>query len=96
VADPRERQFEENWQTVLAVLRERTVGVTHKEIREFWPADAERPSESTLYEWLNHAHAKKLVRRDGQGTRLNPWRYRLANEDDAYYDRGELPPIRPW
>ena len=94
VADPRERQFEENWQTVLAVLETRTAAVTHKEIRESWPSDVERPSESTLYEWLNRAHAKKLVRRDGQGTRTNPWRYRLENDDDAYYDRGELPPIR--
>lgn len=94
VADPRERQFEENWQTVLAVLRTRTAAATHKEIREGWPADAERPSESTLYEWLNHATAKKMVRRVGQGTRMKPWRYRLENDDDAYYDRGELPPIR--
>ena len=68
--------------------------MTHKEIREYWPSDAERPSESMLYEWLNHAFAKKLVRREGQGTRKSPWRYRLENEDDAYYDRGELPPLR--
>jgi len=24
----------------------------------------------------------------------DPWRYRLENADDGYYDRGELPPIR--
>ncbi len=95
VTDPRERQFEENWQAVLAVLQARTAAVTHKGIREFWPSDAERPSETTLYEWLNHATAKELVRREGKGTRMNPWRYRLENEDDAYWDRGQLPPLRP-
>ena len=30
VIDPRERQFEENWQSVLAVLRTRTAAATHK------------------------------------------------------------------
>jgi hypothetical protein len=30
----------------------------------------------------------------GSGDRTDPWRYRLENEDDAYMDRGELPPLR--
>jgi hypothetical protein len=93
VADVRERQFEENWQVVVELLRERKAAATHKEIHAGWPADADKPSEATLYHWLNQAHAKKLVRREGQGTNRNPWRWRLENEDDAYYDRGELPPM---
>ena len=44
--------------------------------------------------WATYAFARKLIRREGKGTRLNPWRYRLENEDDKYWDRGELPPIR--
>ena len=48
-----------------------------------------------LYEWLNRAFAEKRVRREGKGTRTDPWRYRLENEDDWYYDRGELPPLKP-
>lgn len=92
VTDPRERQFEENW---LAVLTGRTAAVTHKEIRAVWPSEGEKPSETALYEWLNAAFAKQLVRRSGQGTKSDPWRYRLPNEDDAYYDRGELPPLKP-
>lgn len=68
--------------------------ITHKEIREVWPSEAERPGVTELYEWLNQAFAKKLVRREGKGTRTDPWRYRLKNEDDEYYDRGELPPLR--
>ncbi len=49
---------------------------------------------TTLYQWLNHAFARKLLRREGQGTSTKPWRYRLENEDDANWDRCELPPIR--
>jgi hypothetical protein len=67
---------------------------TAKELLEAWPSDADTPSLGTLYEWLNHAHAKKLVRREGHGTNVKPWRYRLPNQDDAYYDMGELPPMR--
>ncbi|MBL8865729.1 MAG: AAA family ATPase [Planctomycetia bacterium] len=94
VADPRERQFEENWQTVLLVLQSREAAITHKELHESWPSDVDRPSVSALYGWLNHAFARKLLRREGKGTRLNPWRYRLENEDDKYWDRNQLPPIR--
>lgn len=92
VGDPRERQFAENWQAVLAALRGRTAA-TCKELLETWPADTDRPHLSTLYEWLNHAAARKLIRREGQGTSKKPWRYRLENEDDKYRDRGELPPL---
>lgn len=94
ITDPRERQFEENWQMVLAVFKTHDVALTHKEIRERWPSDTERPNETTLYDWLNLAHTKKLIRRQGRGNSKNPYRYRLENEDDQYYDRGELPPLR--
>jgi hypothetical protein len=59
-----------------------------------WPADQPKPAASVLYEWLNRAFAEKRIRREGKGTRTNAWRYRLENEDDAYWDRGELPPLR--
>ena len=28
------------------------------------------------------------------GRKTDPYRYRLPNQDDEYYDRGELPPLR--
>ena len=95
VADVRERQFEENWPVLLSVLDDRTAGATAKELREAWPPDAEKPSLGTLYDWLNQAFAKKRVRREGKGTNVRPWRYRLPNADDAYSDLGELPPLPP-
>jgi len=49
---------------------------------------------STHYEWLAQAYAKKRLRREGSGSKRDPWRYRLENADDAYWDRGELPPLR--
>ncbi len=93
--DPRHRQFEENWQTILGILKGRTAAVTLKEIAECWPDDASKPSRSSLYAWLDLAFERKLLRREGQGNSGNPWRYRLENEDDKYYDRGDLPPLKP-
>ena len=63
-----------------------------------WPADLPKPAASALYDWLNMAFLVKRVRREGDGTRTNPWRYRLEAEDDQYRDRGELPPFKdlPW
>ena len=98
LGDPNGAAFEQNWSQVLKILQGRTVAATHAELLMDWPADQERPSATVLYEWLNRAYAEKRVRREGQGTKPSPWRYRLENEDDAYHDRGELPPIRelPW
>ena len=59
-----------------------------------WPSDQEKPAPCALYEWLNRAFQGKRVRREGAGTRNDPWRYRLENKDDKFYDRGELPPLR--
>lgn len=92
--DTRHRQFEENWQTILGVLKTRKAAITHREIAECWPAEADKPGRSSLYGWLEMAYERKLLRREGQGTSKDPWRYRLKNEDDEYYDRGELPPLR--
>jgi hypothetical protein len=94
VADPGWAVFEQNWAQVLGLLKGRTAPATHHELLADWPADQERPSASVLYEWLNRAFAEDRVRRVGKGTRLDPWRYRLPNEDDEYYARGELPPLR--
>lgn len=93
LGDPRSRQYEENWQQVLTILRGRRTAATHQELLADWPDESGRPAASALYEWLNRAYAEKRVRREGNGTRVKPWRYRLANADDAYWDRGELPPI---
>jgi len=60
-----------------------------------WPADQPRPGRMTLYEWLSRAFDKNLVRRFGNGRAKDPYRFRLPNEDDESYDRGELPPLKP-
>jgi hypothetical protein len=92
--DPLSARFRENWETLLAILQKRKRAASHEDLLMDWPADLPRPSKGTLYEWLNRAYEAKLLRRVGSGHKANPYRYRLENEDDAYIDRGELPPLR--
>jgi hypothetical protein len=87
-------RFRDNWAIVESILRQRRAAATHLELLMDWPAGHEQPGRTVLYDWLNRAFTENLVRREGQGRRLNPYRYRLPNEDDEYWDRGELPPLR--
>jgi hypothetical protein len=94
LGDPLSARFHENWMVLRAILAKRTKAATHQELLMDWPADQERPSAVTLYEWLNRAFDQKLLRRSGNGRKDDPYRYRLENADDEYLDRGELPPLR--
>ena len=95
VEDLTEVRYRENWKTVLTLLKARIHAATPKDLLDDWPADVAPPGASTLNEWLKRAYAEKKIRRVGIGVKTNPFQYRLENEDDWYYDRGELPPIRP-
>jgi hypothetical protein len=94
LGDPNAIQFERNWEQVRHILKQRQSAATHRELLMDWPAGQDKPAASVLYEWLNRAFAENRVCREGRGTSSQPWRYRLKNEDDEYYDRGEMPPLR--
>ncbi|MBX7106041.1 MAG: AAA family ATPase [Gemmataceae bacterium] len=93
-ADLMTQRFEDNWEKIRGLLAVRTVAATHNELLQDWPTGPDKPSATQLYLWLNHAWATKRVRREGQGRKRDPYRYRLENEDDQYRDRGELPPLK--
>lgn len=88
-------RYRENWEQLRALLLQRAKPATRREILADWPDEARKPSSRTLWEWLIRAEAAKQITRLGAGTRTDPLRYRLRNEDDAYYERGELPPLKP-
>lgn len=92
LADPHEQLYRDNWEQVHAILAGRPEAATHHELLADWPAESAKPAASVLYDWLNRAFAEKRLRREGGGTKSDPYRYRLETANDAYYDRGELPP----
>jgi hypothetical protein len=74
-------RFQENWQKVESILAGRAKAATHKELLADWPADQPRPSERQLYEWLSRAVVENRVVRSGEGTRYQPYRFRLKGQE---------------
>jgi len=93
VDQPHDRQYDENWGTLKRILKNRDKAATHWDLLHDWPEDETQPSPAALYRWLRRAFSDGQVRREGGGTSKDPWCYRLPNSKDAYYDRGELPPL---
>jgi hypothetical protein len=93
VADVRSARFRENWAAVRALLEARARAVTHKELLADWPADQPPPSATTLYEWLTRAAAEGLVERTGNGTKTEPFRFRLPHDLHEMLTR--LDPLPP-
>jgi len=94
VDDPFKMQFEENLKRIQQILEYRDEPATHLELYNEWPeTDTTRPSPRQLYNWLNRAYDEDRLRRVGEGTTIDPYRYRMKNTNDEYYDRGELPPL---
>lgn len=98
VGDPSLERFRENWEAVRAIMEGRTRAATHKELLADWPPDRLPPSPSQLYEWLGRAASEGWVERIGEGTRKNPFRFRLPRPDTdttgpQLPDLPDLPPI---
>lgn len=93
VANPLDARYLENWETVHALLKARPTAATHKELLADWPADKVPPAPSVLYEWLGRAVGAGLVRRIGNGTRAEPFRFLLPRPKSAFPD---LPPLADW
>jgi hypothetical protein len=101
VTDPRDKQFAENWATLEKVLVARSGSVTCAELLTFWPEDSPPPNLASVYRWLHTAHDRKLVKRSGDGTRPDPYRFRLRTKQDDEHDRfvacldplPDLPPL---
>jgi hypothetical protein len=79
---------------VRALLKKRKMSATRRDLLDEWPDEQNKPSSRTLWDWLTRAVASKKAVCSGSGTRTDPFRYRLRNSDDDYYDRGELPPLK--
>jgi hypothetical protein len=87
------------------VLEDAPQKLTRGDILAEWPADFERPSDSTLKRWLGRAVAAKLICSEGTGRKTDPFRYWLPateqrwREELPFYDvleKQRLEQKRPW
>ena len=83
----------DGWSTIRWVLVDARNKMTRDQIFDHWPEGHEKPPRSTLWEWLETAQKRGLIRRDGQGRKFKPFRYWLPEREQFFFP--ELPPLEP-
>jgi hypothetical protein len=73
--------FAASWAPVQAILEDASHRLSRREILEQWPEDFERPSRTTLWDWLTAAVERGLVLRQGTGHRNDAYRYWLPEQE---------------
>jgi len=76
--------FSANWRPLRLVLEYAQHKMDRREIRQEWPEDYPRPSDATLWRWLDHAVDLGLVLQQGTGRRGDPFRYWLPNAEEQF------------
>lgn len=77
--DHEQEEFTHHWEIVLQVLEPADRKLSRDAILKQWPRDLTAPPPVTLYRWLERAVAEGQLRRDGAGTRYDPFHYWLPS-----------------
>ncbi len=73
-----DESFADNWNLLRAILAAAPGKLTRREIHERWPPGSPKPTEATLWKWLDRALAQGLVLREGSGRKNEAFRYGVA------------------
>jgi hypothetical protein len=84
LGDGAEEEFVSSWQVLHGVLTDARGPRTRAELLAGWPADHPRPSDATLWRWLERGVALGDVQRRGAGRRHDPFRYWLAGQEEVW------------
>jgi hypothetical protein len=85
LGDLAELEFIRGWPMLRLVLTGARDKLTRREILDEWPPDQERPSDTTLWRWLERAAARNLLLREGAGHRTEPFRYWLKEKEAVWH-----------
>ena len=77
-------EFTQQWDRLRMVLEDVTGKKTRHELLAVWPLDFPRPSDVTLYRWLQRAVTAGLVCQEGTGRRADPFRYWLPAREAVW------------
>ena len=77
-----DESFAENWSLLCAVLSAAPGKLTRRELHDRWPPGSAKPTEVTLWKWLDRALAQGLVLREGSGRKNEAFRYGLAGVEE--------------
>jgi hypothetical protein len=84
LGDLEEEEFGRAWMLLRSVLTEAKQKLARDEILAAWPEHEEKPSEITLFRWLERAVAHGQVQRDGRGRKSEPFRYWLPEAAERW------------
>jgi hypothetical protein len=86
--------FETCWPVLQGVLEDAHQKHTRKGIIQAWPQDHPKPSDVTLWRWLERALGEGRVQRDGAGRSRKPFRYWLTGQEERWkHDPDHLPEL---
>ena len=94
VVDLHEQRYRDNWEQLRAMLTKRRDGGDASRIVGRLAAGRRSAVGIGVLRLAEPSDGGEVGASCGTGRRADPYRYRLPNEDDVYYDRGELPPLR--
>lgn len=84
--------FADNWTLLHAVLDSAPRKLTRQGILAAWPEDHLPPNGATLWRWLSRALADQLIRREGSGTRSDPYQFWLPAREEVW----NQDPMQEW
>lgn len=79
-----DEEFREQWLVLLGAFESAPRKLSRRELRTFWPAGREMPSDATLWRWLERAVERGLLLRDGGGHCDSPFRYWLPAREQEW------------
>jgi hypothetical protein len=79
-----EEQFEANWETIRLILADAPQKLTRQDIIQEWPPEVDQPAATTIWRWLDRAVEQGLVLCEGKGSRSDPFRYWLPEQEAVW------------
>jgi hypothetical protein len=99
VTDPGGEEFAAGWAILRLVLDESNHKLTRRQVLNLWPPDFPKPSDGTLWRWLERAVELGHVSRQGNGRRNEPFEYWMPEREEHFNEEvlapiPELEPLR--
>jgi hypothetical protein len=82
--DGAEEEFSHSWRLLRSLLEDALHKLTQRELLEQWPTHLPKPTEVTVWRWLERALSQGQVLREGTGRKNDPYRYWLPGQEDKW------------
>ncbi|HEV3237328.1 MAG TPA: AAA family ATPase [Gemmataceae bacterium] len=84
LGDVNSTDFLHEWPTVRQLLQEAKSKLSINDLLESWPPISQKPSNTTLWRWLERATREGLVQKRGAGQKNEPNRYWLTGMEEKW------------